>query len=207
MPAEDFALVYEGHPPWDIGRPQGAFRCLVEAGEVQGAVLDVGCGTGENALYLAGRGLAVTGVDAVAVAVDRAAAKARRRRLDARFEVGDALQLETLGAVFDTVVDSGLFHSFDDDERLRFRDSLAAVLRPGGRYFMLCFSELETGDGGPRRVTQGEIHEVFDGHGFAVRRIDPALLETRDGGGRRAWLAVIERVAGESRMRAGDEGV
>jgi len=197
MPAEDFATAYLGKPPWDIGRPQGAFRCLVEAGEIRGAVLDAGCGTGENALYLAGQGLDVMGVDAAALAVRKAARKARRRGLRARFAVHDALQLESLSATFDTVVDSGLFHTFDDGERRRFRASLAAALRPGGRYFMLCFSELESGSGGPRRVTQDEIRDVFDGHGFSVVRIDPALLETREGDGRKAWLAVIERVAGE----------
>ena len=195
MPSEFFATAYLGSPPWDIGRPQGAFRCLVEAGELRGTVLDVGCGTGENALYLAAQGLDVTGVDAAALAVRKATRKARRRGLRARFAVHDALGLESLGATFDTVVDSGLFHTFDDGERLRFRASLAAVLRPGGRYFMLCFSERETGSGGPRRVTQGEIHDVFDGHGFTVVRIDPALLETREGDGRQAWLVVIERTA------------
>jgi len=203
MPAEYFALAYEGRPPWDIGRPQGAFRCLVEAGQIHGSVLDVGCGTGENALYLAAEGLAVTGVDAAELAVHKATTKARRRRLGARFAVHDALHLESLGSTFDTVVDSGLFHTFDDGERLRFRASLAAVLRPGGHYFMLCFSERETGEGGPRRVTQREIHEVFDGNGFVVQRIDPALLETRGDGGRQAWLAVIRRVSGEPGDAAG----
>lgn len=198
MPSEFFATAYLGSPPWDIGRPQGAFRCLVETGELRGSVLDVGCGTGENALLLAAQGLDVMGVDAAALAVRKAMKKARRRGLKARFAVHDALRLETLDSTFDTVVDSGLFHTFDDGERLRFRASLAAVLRPGGRYFMLCFSELEGGSGGPRRVTRDEIRDVFDGHGFRVVRVDSALLETRDGDGRKAWLAVIERVADEA---------
>ncbi len=195
MPAEHFALAYEGRPPWDIGRPQGAFRCLAEAGQVRGAVLDVGCGTGENALYLASLGFAVTGVDTAETAVRRAAAKARRRGVEARFVVHDALDLASLGTSFDTVVDSGLFHTFDDGERLRFRAALAAVLRPGGRYFMICFSERETGAGGPRRVTREEIRALFEGDGFRVARIDRALLETRGDGGRQAWLAAIERTA------------
>lgn len=195
MPAEHFALAYAGRPPWDIGRPQGAVRCLAEAGQVRGAVLDVGCGTGENALYLAALGFSVTGVDTAEAAVRRAAAKARRRGLEASFAVHDALDLGSLGASFDTVVDSGLFHTFDDGERLRFRAALATVLRPGGRYYMLCFSERETGSGGPRRVTKEEIRGLFDDGGFRVVRIDPALLETRGDGGRQAWLAAIERAA------------
>lgn len=193
MPDEFFTLAYRGQPPWDIGRAQGAFRCLVEAREIEGKVLDAGCGTGENALYLAAEGRDVVGVDTAAVAIRRATAKARRRALHARFAVHDALRLDELGESFDSVIDSGLFHTFDDDERVRFRDALAAVLRPGGRYYMLCFSQHESGTDGPRRVTQAEIRGVFDVEPFAVLRIDPALLETRDGGSRRAWLAVVER--------------
>ena len=117
--ASRFIESYRGTPPWDIGRPQPAFARLAEAGDARGPVLDAGCGTGENALAFAARGFEVVGVDAVEAAVDAARAKAAARGLAAEFRVHDALALGDLGRRFGTVVDSGLFHTFDDEERRR----------------------------------------------------------------------------------------
>jgi SAM-dependent methyltransferase len=192
-----FVESYKGTPPWDIGRAQPVFECIAEAEPLQGPVLDAGCGTGENALYFAARGFEAVGVDAVEAAVEAARAKARARGLDAGFLVHDALRLGELGRRFGTVVDSGLFHTFDDDERESYAASLAAVTAPGARVYILCFSEHETGEGGPRRVTQAELLEVFDHPPFRVLGIDAAEMGTNlGGGGRKAWLARIERVDG-----------
>jgi SAM-dependent methyltransferase len=190
---EDFDALYAGTPPWDIGRPQPAFLALAEAGAVRGRVLDVGCGTGEHVLMAAGLGLEATGVDAAATAIDAAKGKARDRGLTARFLVWDALRLAALGELFDTVLDSGLFHVFQDDDRPRFVDGLRAVLRPGGRYLMLCFSDRQPGAWGPRRVTQAEIRASFD-DGWRVDSIEPARFDvTIDPNGALAWLAAITR--------------
>jgi 2-polyprenyl-3-methyl-5-hydroxy-6-metoxy-1,4-benzoquinol methylase len=195
--ANRFAEAYKGTPPWDIGRPQPVVVELAESGELTSPVLDVGCGTGENALFLADRGFEVVGVDAAEAAVESARRKAAARALHAEFHVHDALSLEGLGRRFATVVDSGLFHTFDDEERPRFARSLAHALLPGGRYFMLAFSELETGEGGPRRVAQGEIRATFAEPLFRVVSVDAAEMSTRlDGQGRKVWLARIDRVAG-----------
>jgi 2-polyprenyl-3-methyl-5-hydroxy-6-metoxy-1,4-benzoquinol methylase len=196
VPASFFAEAYDrGTPPWDIGRHQPVFERLADAGDILAPVLDAGCGTGENALYLAARGYEVVGVDAVELAVHAARRKTARRGLTADFIVGDALALGALGRRFATVIDSGLFHTFDDQERPRFVDSLAEALQPGGHYFMLCFSELETREGGPRRVTQAEIRAVFDRPPFRVLCIEAAEMETNFADGpRRCWLARIERV-------------
>ncbi|MGZ4902783.1 MAG: class I SAM-dependent methyltransferase, partial [Halobacteriota archaeon] len=167
-----FSSVYEGTPPWDIGHPQREFVQLEEADEIKGSVLDVGCGTGENALYLAERGHEVWGVDFTPRAIEKARDKAAQRHLNVTFLVGDALQLGALGRDFDTVIDSGLFHTLSDEERPLFANSLADVLRREGTYFMLCFSELEPGSYGPRRVTQAEIRETF-AHGWHIKYIRP----------------------------------
>jgi SAM-dependent methyltransferase len=158
-------------------------------------VLDAGCGTGENALAFAARGFRVVGVDAVEAAVAAARAKAQARGLVAEFLAHDALALGELGRRFGTVVDSGLFHTFDDGERRRYVASLAAATTPGARVHVLCFSEHEPGGWGPRRVTQAELRETFDRPPFRVLRIDPAEMATNlEGGGRRAWLATVERL-------------
>ena len=196
MSADWFEEAYRGTPPWDIGRAQPALQIVADAGLVTGPVLDAGCGTGENALFFAARGFEVVGVDAVEAAVEAARAKAHARGLAAEFLVHDALSLEGLGRRFSTVVDSGLFHTFDDGERRRYVASLAAATAPGARLFVLCFSERETSEGGPRRVTQAELREAFDAPPFLVLGIEAAEMATNLGGGRKAWLARVERVDG-----------
>ena len=199
---ETFAEMYEGTPPWDIGRPQGAFVRLAEQGEVEGEVLDAGCGTGENALHLAALGYSVLGIDAVPRAIELARAKTRQRGRAAEFLVADALRLEALGKMFDTVIDSGLFHVFSDEDRARYVASLARAVRDGGRVHVLCFSEREAGDWGPRRVTERELREAFR-DGWRVERIVPERLETNMGPeGVQGWLATARRVEGEGRGRA-----
>ncbi|MFI5259412.1 MAG: class I SAM-dependent methyltransferase [Candidatus Limnocylindrales bacterium] len=186
-----------GEPPWDIGRPQPVLVRLEEQGAIAGSVIDVGCGTGENALYLAGRGLDVTGVDLAPTAIARASEKAAARGIRARFEVADALNLRSLGRTFDVAVDSGLFHVFSDQDRARFERSLREVLQPEARYFFLCFSDEEPGEWGPRRVSQAEIRATFS-VGWRVDSIVGEHFAARDGLGDpyapRAWLASLTRL-------------
>jgi len=191
----DFEASYEGStPPWDIGRPQAALARLMEAGEIRGRVLDVGCGTGEHALMAVAGGLEALGIDAAPSAIRLARAKAARRSLQARFEVWDALDLPRLGERFDTVLDCGLFHVFDDDARTRFVAALGAVVVPGGHYFMLCFSDRQPGDWGPRRVRQDEVRRAF-ADGWRVDSIDPSILEiTLSPEGAQGWLVALTRI-------------
>ena len=151
-----FEQAYQERPPWDIGRPQPEVVRLADDGEMVGSVLDVGCGTGENALELARRGLDVLGVDAAPTAIRRARDKAEARGSQARFEVADALELSSLGREFDSVLDCGLFHVFDDDDRRRYVASLRDAIRAGAGSLCWCSatSSPPTGaarDGSPRR--------------------------------------------------------
>ena len=188
-----FESVYKGEPPWDIGRPQKEYVQLEQRGEIVGSILDVGCGTGENVLYMAAQGHEVWGIDFVPSALQKAQEKAAQRHLTATFLVLNALELHTLGRTFDTVIDSGLFHVLSDEERHLFVDNLKCVIRGGGTYFMLCFSELEPGDYGPRRVTQAEIKDSFR-DGWSINYIRPATLEGRlRSNGIRAWLSSISK--------------
>jgi SAM-dependent methyltransferase len=190
---EDFDAMYSGTPPWEIGRPQPVFARLAEAGAMSGRVLDAGCGTGEHVLMLAAAGLDVTGIDAAPNAIAAAQRKAAERSLEARFLVWDALRLAELGEQFDTVIDSGLFHVFDDEHRARYVDALRAVVRPGGRYVMCCFSDRQPGDWGPRRVRQDEIHASFS-IGWDVNSIEAVEFQTNlDPPTAQAWLSTITR--------------
>jgi SAM-dependent methyltransferase len=188
-----FEEAYLSLPPWDIGRPQGEIIRLAEEGEIRGAVLDAGCGTGENALFLANLGYEVTGIDAVGAAIRKANEKSRGRRVPAVFLEWDALEISGLGKRFDTVIDCGLFHVFSDEERPLYVAGLSSILVPGGTFRMLCFNEMEPGDWGPRRVTQNEIREVF-ARGWRVASIREARFETNLGPeGCGAWLSSITR--------------
>lgn len=200
MSQERFVLMYRRQAPWDIGRPQPAIVQLAEAGQIHGSVLDAGCGTGENALYLAAHGHECWGIDFVPVAIERAQAKASERSIDVHFAVGNALELGKLGRQFDTVIDCGLFHTFADDQRPAYVKSLAAVLPSGGRVYILCFSDEEPGAEGPRRVSQPEVRHAFR-DGWDIQQITPARFAAVPPpagpnftpGGPKAWLATIER--------------
>ncbi len=127
-----FEAAYEATPPWDIGAPQPAFAKLAADGRLRGRVLDVGCGTGEHVLLAAEVGCEAVGMDIAPSAIRLAGAKATERRLRARFIVGDARHLGSLGERFDIVVDCGLFHVFDDEDRPPFVESLASGGSSGG---------------------------------------------------------------------------
>jgi SAM-dependent methyltransferase len=195
---ETFESIYARKPPWDIGRPQ---RVFVEvADRVMGAVLDAGCGTGENALFFAERGHTVLGIDFLEGPIQEARRKAQERGLSAEFLQKDALALKDLDRQFDTAIDSGLFHVFSDEDRARYVAGLAQVTRPGGLVFLICFSEEEPGSQGPRRVTEPEIRDAF-ASGWDVEEITPATYEIRPDlegisfseGGAKAWFAAIRR--------------
>jgi SAM-dependent methyltransferase len=194
-PPWDASYTGETPAPWDIGRPQPAFVRLADEGRLSSRVLDSGCGTGENALLAASRGADVVGIDVAPTAIARARAKAADRGLTARFEVADALDVSDLGLDVDTVIDSGVFHVFDDEDRARYVASLAAVLRPGGSYYLMCFSDQQPGDWGPRRVRADELRSAFR-DGWSVESISADTFEINPINGAtqaQAWLAAIRR--------------
>lgn len=195
----DFEQAYAGIPPWDVGKPQPAF--VDAADQITGSILDAGCGTGENALFFAQRGHAVTGIDFIEWPIAEAKRKAEERGIQADFLVMDALHLEDLPRTFDSVIDCGLFHVFADEDRARYVAGLAGVVKPGGKVFLLCFSDREPPGAGPRRVTQQELRDAF-AEGWTVESIQDTHFEARPDlpddfqfseGGPRAWFGIIRR--------------
>ena len=189
------ASYHDGPPPWDIGRPQPAIVRLASAGGLAGRVLDAGCGTGENTLLVASLGLSVLGIDVAETALAIAREKARNRGIEVEFAAADAFQLQRLGRRFQTVLDCGLFHAFDRDERARYVASLAAVTERDGTLYVLCFSD-EGPDTGPHPISEEELRAAFKrSSGWNVATIEPDRIQTRFHGehGAPAWLATIKR--------------
>jgi SAM-dependent methyltransferase len=190
------ASYQDGPAPWDIGGPQPTVVRVASEGGFAGSVLDAGCGSGENALHLASLGLSVMGVDVAETALVMARAKAEERGLEAEFAVADAYHLERLGRRFDTVLDCGMFHTCDSEERPVYVASLASVTEPGATLYVLCFSD-EGPDIGPHPVSREALSAAFNaGNGWRVATLEADRVHTRfhDENGAPAWFATVTRI-------------
>ncbi len=163
-----FDLWYKfGKPPWIIDQAQPDLIAAAEKGEVCGpTVLDVGCGDGNNAIYLASRGFDVTGIDVSAKAISIAKQKAANAKVAVTFLTLDALKIGTLDKRFDTVIDFGLFHNLGDDDRRRYVRALSEVCVNKGQFLMMCLGD-KAGEYPvypnryPPTVSQDEIRASF----------------------------------------------
>lgn len=191
------ASYHDGPAPWDIGGPQPVVVRLAAEGRFAGAVLDAGCGSGENALHVAASGvpLSVLGVDVAETALARAREKAAAQGIAADFATADAFHLDRLGRRFDTVLDCGLFHTFNADERPRYVASLASVTKPGGMLHLVCFSD-QGPDAGPHPVSREGLTSAFNPQaGWEIDAIDLDRVMTAFHGenGAPAWVSAIRR--------------
>ena len=188
---------YKGSHPWDIGAPQPEIVKLVENNEIpKGRVLDIGCGLGDNSILLAQNGFSMTCMDIAHLAIDKGKTKAARQKVKVNFRVGDALRLDEYfnQEYFNAVVDSGLFHTLSDHERPIFSKQIRRVLVNGGKYFMLCFSDKEPGNEGPRRISKKEIEVTFSKM-FRINYIKDAFFATKwDKKGPKAYLTSMTKI-------------
>ena len=191
----DSSYHQDGPAPWDIGQPQPTIVRVASEGGFAGAVLDAGCGTGENALHVASLGLSVLGFDVAETALAIAREKAADRGLEVEFVAADAFHLERLGRRFKTVLDCGLFHTFDDEERPRYAASLASATEHGATLYVLCFSD-EGPDTGPHPISQEQLRAAFcPRNGWSIATIQPDRVHTRfHADGAPAWFATIKRI-------------
>ena len=190
------ASYHDGPAPWDVGGPQPAIVRVASHDGFSGKVLDAGCGTGENALHLASLGFSVVGIDVAETALAIARQKAEERRVDVEFASVDAFHLERLRCIFGSVLDCGLFHTFDRDERERYVASLASATRTDGTLNLWCFRE-DGNDTGPHPISEDELRAAFDAtRGWKIAAIEPDRLQTRfhDEKGAPAWYARIKRL-------------
>lgn len=186
----DFDAVYQGKPlvegsgiafdlaPWDIKAPQPAVVDLVRDGQFRGEVLDVGCGLGENALFLAANGYRVTGVDGSAAGLEQAGRRAAERGVDVTFVHADATALTELPEQrFDTVLDSALYHCLDDEQRQLYAAALHRVTAPGARLHLLCFADVDAGLRFPIAVSQDNLRANLGAH-WDIEDIRPGSYTT-----------------------------
>jgi cyclopropane fatty-acyl-phospholipid synthase-like methyltransferase len=178
----------EPSPAWDVGRAQRAVYDLEMAGRIGRDVLEVGCGIGEQALFLAARGHLVCGIDRSEVAIARAQRHARERQLPALFVAGELGALGRLRRRFDTIVDVGDLHRVAVAERATYAASLRALTAGGGQLYLWCFADHERAPGGPPRIAEGELRARF-AFGWRIEAIEPARIESHTWpGGAHAWF-------------------
>ncbi len=189
VPHMDFDALYRGEspaegmapmttPPWDTKAPNENVIAWQTRGEVRGDVLDIGCGLGDNAIYLAKNGHTVTGLDISPTALITAEQRAKDAGVDVKFAVADSTKLDGYTDAFDTVIDSGLFHCLDDDGRRSYAAAVHRATRPGAILLLSCFSDANpVGEEWPRpAVSEETLRDVLGGAGWDIASLEPATV-------------------------------
>ena len=187
-PHFDYEALYRGEspgegiapmttPPWDNKEPSESVIAWQTGGWVHGDVLDIGCGLGDNAIYLAKNGHPVTGLDISPTALKTAEQRAKDAGVDVKFAVADSTKLDGYADAFDTVIDSGLFHCLDDDGRRSYAAVAHRATRPGATLLLSCFSDANpVGEEGRPAVSEESLRDVLGGAGWNITSVEPATL-------------------------------
>ncbi len=191
-----FQRIYkEETPVWEINRPQKAVMSLLKAGSVKGRVLELGCGTAENSIYLTENGFEVMGIDLSQHAIDIARQKAKAKGVSVELICGDLFKHDFGGALFDTILDSGVFHAFSDNARKKYMKVLRQLAHPEGQLHLIAWSDLEPGEDGPRRLSQDEIRRVFEKEWTDITIVKSVYETNTHAHGAAAWLASMTKMS------------
>lgn len=190
-----FQRIYlDESPIWEIDRPQKAVMDLLDNGEFKGKVVDLGCGTAENAIILSKQGFEVVGIDVSSKAIEIAKLKADANKAELKLICADLLEYDFQNVQFDTILDSGVFHGFSDTARNKYRKVLERIVSPEGRCHIIAWNEFEPGVDGPRRITRHEIKEIF-AKGWTDISIRQTIYETTaHSDGASAWIASMTKI-------------
>lgn len=158
--------IYQGSPlehlPWEEGQPAAELVTLIESGVVEkGAALDICCGSGNNAIYLAKHGFTCHGIDISPTAISYARQKASKAGVRCALVTGNTLQLPYPDNTFTLVFDRGCFHSIAPPDRQTFVMSVYRVLKPSGKYQLICFSTRDHRYGPPYAFSPKDIRRYF----------------------------------------------
>ena len=193
-----FDNAYAGTPPWDIGKEQGAFKRIIENHNINGPLLDIGCGTGENSLFIAKQlNISVTGIDTSNTAISKASEKAQLRNLqeNATFLNYDLFKLSEFNKKFNTIIDCGVFHMFDARSRVEYQNNVKKILHKNGKLFILAFSYLEPlGIGPSQRLKERDYYNAFQ-NGWKILNFEHEEFETNvRKNSSKALLTTVERI-------------
>ncbi len=149
--------------PWISGKPPDILVGLVDAGIIRPCkAVDLGCGTGNSAVWLAGRGFRVTGIDLSPTAIGMARENAEKRGVRCDFIAADVLgELREAGGTFDFAYDWELLHHIFPEHRDTYVKNVARLLNPGGRYLSVCFSERDPQFGGAGKYRKTPLGTVL----------------------------------------------
>lgn len=205
-PLLDFEALYQGRGaeyggermdviPWQLDAPQPIIIELADAGEITGPVLECGCGLGDNALFLAGRGYDVTAFDAAPTAIERDTAKATAAGVSVNFLVAEATTMHGIPDGFRTVIDSAMLHCLDADQRRAYLTALRRVCAPGATLHVLCFQGVVgTALPLPASLDEQSLRAAF-ADGWTIRRFQP-----------RHYTTALTRAAWDQQLPAGMAG-